>query len=164
MTILAKTILMTALIGCTADKESMDTSTTQDTQSEITSTIWSGSKVTFTKEDSADHTDPANQDAITDLVILTRPAQGSLINVVVDDSATSTTPSGTEWAMGTTAEIDTLEFEPLKSAANNRLKDIPDIPLVLHLIEEDIYIDVTFLDWSFGANSGGGFRYERSTP
>jgi hypothetical protein len=35
---------------------------------------------------------------------------------------------------------------------------------VVHLIEENIYLDVTFLSWVIGRDSGGGFSYERSTP
>ena len=34
---------------------------------------------------------------------------------------------------------------------------------VLHLIEEDIYLDVRFLSWTSGNGAGGGFSYERST-
>ena len=33
---------------------------------------------------------------------------------------------------------------------------------VLHLITDDIYIDIKFLSWSSG-DSGGGISYERST-
>ena len=34
---------------------------------------------------------------------------------------------------------------------------------MLHLITDDIYIDVSFISWTNGGN-GGGFSYERSTP
>ncbi len=34
--------------------------------------------------------------------------------------------------------------------------------MVLHLITDDIYIDIKFLSWTSGGN--GGFSYERSTP
>ena len=139
----------------TTDSSSTDTE-------ESTPTIWSGPRITFIKEDHADHTDPANQDAITDLVILTRGAQNSLFNVVVESAGGSATPTGTEWAKGNTDELENLEFKPLKAAANNQLKNTPGESYVLHLIEEDIYMDVTFLSWTSGG-SGGGFSYERST-
>ena len=34
-----------------------------------------------------------------------------------------------------------------------------DVPLVLHLITDDIYIDLTFTSWG----SGGAFSYERAS-
>jgi hypothetical protein len=124
--------------------------------------IWSGDPITVTKEDDADHTDPANQDALTERVILTRGDQGSLMNVVVETSADSSSPAGTEWAIGRTDDLDELEFDSLKGAANGDMKDVPGVSFVLHLIEDDIYVDVTFVSWTAG-DSGGGFRYERST-
>ncbi|MBM76553.1 MAG: hypothetical protein CMK59_14190 [Proteobacteria bacterium] len=96
-------------------------------------------------------------------MVLTRGDRGSLYNVVTETSANSSSPDGTQWAVGSTDDLDNLEFETLKSAAGNNMKDIPGIPLVLHLIEEDIYIDLTFTSWSSGG-SGGGFSYERTTP
>ena len=154
------------LVGC-SDKNPVN----QDTNAELEDTapaelgpeIWSGTPLTFEKLDDADPEDPVNQDAITELVVLTRGNRGSLYNVVVDSAATSSTPTGTEWAKGNTIELDNLEFETLKSAADNQMRDIPGVPLVLHLIEEDIYIDLVFLSWSSGG-SDGGFSYERSTP
>jgi hypothetical protein len=39
-----------------------------------------------------------------------------------------------------------------------------NIDAVVHLITDDIYIDITFLDWTPGiGGGGGGFVYERST-
>ncbi len=165
MTSLISLLTLSILTAC-SDKsdDTVDTSTTEDTASEVVDgpTIWSGPNVTFTKESSADPTDPANQDAITDKVILTRGLQGSLFNVVTESSAGGSSPEGTEWAMGTTDDLDTLEFKSLKAAADNRLKDVPGESFVLHLIEEDIYIDLTFISWENGGG-GGGFSYERST-
>ena len=126
-------------------------------------TIWTGPRTTFTKDNFADPTDPANQDAITDAVVLTRGERGSLINVVVEESANSSSPGGTEWAVGTTEALEELQFQPLKQAANNQMQNLPGTALVLHLIDEDIYIDVTFLSWTRGSGSGGGFSYERTT-
>ena len=173
-----------ALIGCTSDVKTVrETGETQvpetgtapadETGSAPTDetgdpqaagpTIWAGPKTTFTKANFADPTDPANQDAITDAVVLTRGERGSLINVVIEDSANGSSPSGTEWAVGTTEALDGLEFQPLKQAANNQMSNLPGTEMVLHLIDEDIYIDVAFLSWTSGSGSGGGFSYERAT-
>ena len=89
-------------------------------------TIWTGPRTTFTKDNFADPTEPANQDAITDAVVLTRGERGSLINVVVEDSANSSSPGGTEWAVGTTEALEELQFQPLKQAANNHRKSVAD--------------------------------------
>ena len=95
-------------------------------------------------------------------MILTRGIQGSLFNVVIETSASPSSREGTEWAKGTTDELETLEFKSLKPAADNQLNDVSGESFVLHLIEEDIYIDLTFISWENGG-SGGGFSYERST-
>ena len=161
-----KSILMViSFISCSeTDKEddgidsSLDTSTVEDEP-----IIWTGPAITFSKDNFADQTDTANQDSITDLVVLTRGDRGALYNVVAESSHTPVSPSGTEWSYGTTDDISSLEFKALKIATDNQLKDLPGNPIVLHLIDEDIYLNVTFQSWTAGG-SGGGFSYERSTP
>ena len=150
-------LLSVTFVGCSDAKQD-----TSDAVTEEAKTIWSGPKITFTKEDSVDHTQAQHQDLITDSVILTRELRGSLINIVTETSPISSSPDGTQWALGTTSELESLEFETLKAAANELLKEVPGKSFVLHLTEEDIYIDVTFLSWTSGG-SGGGFSYERTT-
>ena len=45
---------------------------------------------------------------------------------------------------------------------------IAGVDAVVHLITEDIYIDIRFLSWTTGngqgGTGGGGFSYMRSTP
>lgn len=165
-----------ALIGCTSDVKTVRETGIAQAQETGTApadetgdpqpagpTVWTGPKLIFTKANFADPTDPANQDAITDAVVLTRGERGSLINVVIEGSANSSSPGGTEWAVGTSEALDGLEFQPLKQAANNQMSNLPGTEMVLHLIDEDIYIDVAFLSWTSGSGSGGGFSYERAT-
>ena len=167
-------VMLGAFIGCASGK---DDSTDQDTDTGETAvdtadssgedtgpeyTIWTGAPLVFEKPDFGDPTDPSNQDAISNLVALTRGNGDSLYNVVAETKASPDSPQGTEWAEGTTADIGSLQFAPLKSAAGGQMKSVPDTDFVLHLIEEDIYIDVTFLSWTPGNGSGGGFSYERS--
>ena len=170
-------LLFPILFGCTSEKvydcddadvicdngepNIADTDTDTEGPAELYN-IWSGSPFTFTKESNADYNDPANQDAITDLVVLTRASRGSLFNVVLEDSADSASPAGVEWSKGTTDEIDSLVFDTLKGAAGNEMSTLPGSSYVMHLLEEDIYIDVSFISWTSGG-SGGGFSYERST-
>ena len=184
-----KLVILGALIGCSSGK---DDSTDQDTDDGQTPaetndtageeadtagedvdtadddvgpvyTIWSGEPIVFEKPNFSDSTDPENQDAISDAVVLTRGNRGSLFNVVVETGANENSPEGTEWAKGTTADIDSLEFAPLKAAAEGKMKEVPDTDFVLHLIDEDVYIDVRFLSWKAGGSTGGGFSYQRST-
>ncbi|MCH2107998.1 MAG: hypothetical protein MK135_01615 [Polyangiaceae bacterium] len=130
--------------------------------SDVPRTVWTGALVTFTKESGADPNLPSNQDRLTESIALTRGTQGSLYNVETEMSAQGTSPEGTLWAEGTTDELDDLTFETLKAAANNKMNEIPGKTFVLHLVAENIYLNVTFLSWKSG-QSGGGFSYERSS-
>lgn len=124
--------------------------------------IWNGPKITFTKADNADPNDPANQDRLTDNVALTRGNQGGQIYNALSESTAnkSTSPAGTEWAVGSIEEINTLRFEPFRSAVDSP-QDIVGKDLILHLIEDDVYLEIKFTAWSAGRR--GGFRYERSS-
>ena len=68
---------------------------------------------------------------------------------------------GTEWAIGTLDEIDNLSFDYFRNAVS-RPKNVVGKNLVLHLIEDNIYLTVKFISWSQGKRVG--FSYERSTP
>lgn len=131
-------------------------------------TTWSGATMTFTKADNTDPAMEANQDRITDKVWLTRGnASGDLYNAVTETASSSTSPAGTEWAEGTTADISNLTFGTLRNV--DKPKDLVNRNLVLRLVEENIFIDLKITAWSTGGGgsnggSGGGFSYERSTP
>ena len=126
-------------------------------------TIWTGPRLTFTKTSRADPTSPEAQDFITENVILTRGNRNTLYNIARESRATpSVSPIGTLWALGTTADLDTLEFRALKEAVD-RMRDVQGRDMVLFLENENIYIDVRFRSWTSGQN-GGGFSYERTTP
>jgi len=129
-------------------------------------TIWSGSKITFTKPTGADFTQPQNQDRLTDRVWLTRGDAAGLYNIAQETafdkvSANPLSPVDTEWAYGTTANLSSLQFSIWKTWAGNAPYATPGKDAVLHLITDDIYIDIKFLSWDQRA---GGFSYERSTP
>jgi len=124
-------------------------------------TIWDGPVTTFTLADGADFRDTISQDIITPRVIITRSTEGGQIfNVAIEEMANSmTSPSGTEWALGRAANLDTLTFAPFRAAVGSPQRVVGQ-DLVLHLIEEDIYLDIEFTAWSSGNN---GFQYVRST-
>ncbi|MEE2836426.1 MAG: hypothetical protein VYB65_10455 [Myxococcota bacterium] len=128
-------------------------------------TIWRGQRIVFTKAANADPTSPQAQDRITPRVALTRGAINILFNATQEQrAAPASSPAGTLWSFGTTDDIPNLRFAPFKEAANRRMQDLPGRDMVLHLVEEDIYVDIRWRSWGVGGTSGGGFSYERSTP
>jgi len=129
---------------------------------EIPPTIWTGPNITFTREDGVDHTMAANQDRITDAVWITRANTRGIFNIAMESSyASNSSPAGTEWSFGTTANISSLTFQSWQQAVSSSPPSSLNQSMVLHLISENIYIDLKFLSWT--ERGGGGFSYERST-
>lgn len=138
-------------------------------------TVWTGAPVAFTKADFADPNDPASQDAITPLVALTRADFQGIYNAVSETSYSAfSSPAGTEWAFTlnnpaldpsevVASNFAALTFEVWQDAVLTTPPVSVGEPGVLHLIAEDIYLDIIFLSWTSLA-SGGGFSYERATP
>lgn len=129
----------------------------------VAQTTWNGPTMTFTKTDNADPTLAENQDQITSNVWLTRGnSGGQLYNAKTEsDSSKSTSPDDTQWALGTTSNIGTLTFSTFRGTS--KPQDAVGQNMVLHLVTDDIYIDIKITSWTSGSNSGGGFSYERST-
>jgi hypothetical protein len=129
----------------------------------VAQTTWNGPTMTFTKADNADPTMEANQDQITSNVWLTRGnSGGQLFNVKTEaDSSKNTSPDDTQWAFGATSNLGTLTFSTFRGTS--KPQDAVGQNMVLHLVTDDIYIDIKITSWTSGRNSGGGFSYERST-
>ena len=126
-------------------------------------TIWSGPTLSFSKSNGSNPTQEANQDRLTDNVWITRGNSGGQIyNIVTESTASSSvSPEGTEWAIGALEDWESLTFEPFRSAVGSP-KNVVGKNLVLHLIEDDIYLEVQFTSWA--TRKQGGFAYDRSTP
>ena len=87
---------------------------------------------------------------------------GQIYNIAKENiSDKNSSPVGTEWAIGSLDDIGSLNFTKFRSAVGSP-KDVVGKNLVLHLIEDDIYLSVRFTSWSNGQK--GGFSYTRSTP
>lgn len=131
--------------------------------------VWQGESITFTKANNADWNLEENQDRITDNVWLTRQDNRSLFNIFTEleqigGYGSTLSPANTEWARGEIIDgIGNLQFNRFTGTLDNNIGDnILNGPLVLHLLTDDIYIDVTFTSWTSGG-MGGGFTYVRST-
>jgi len=129
--------------------------------------------VDFSKPPSAD---PAVvTDQITPLVILGRTDEMGIFNLATELSfERHFSPAGTEWAFadleGNPAALDASDFASLnftnwEDSLGSRfalLGNIVDRPGVLHLTDEDIYLDITFTAWG-GPGEGGIFSYTRTS-
>ena len=147
------TLIIFFIISCSKEKN-----TTNDTS---LSNIWNGPIKFFEKKDNTNQLEKTNQDSITENVIITRGNNGGQIfNIAKENEADKyKSPIGTEWAIGSLNQIDSLVFKDFRLAVKPQY--VVGKKLVLHLIEEDIYLSVEFKSWSSGKK--GGFSYERST-
>lgn len=147
-------IFLLSIISCTEVNDEPN-----NTSSSI---IWNGSLITFEKSDGADPTAEANQDRLTSNVWITRGNNGGQIYNIAKENTSNkdNSPIGTAWAIGTLDQIESLSFNKFRVAVGNP-KDVVGKDLVLHLIEDDIYLSVKFSSWSSGQK--GGFAYSRST-
>jgi hypothetical protein len=137
-------------------------------------TVWSGLTYSFTKAPYADPDDPANQDAITQNVILTRASNGGLYNAVTETVYTfDVSPAQTLWATALTSPGETiaatnwanLTFTDWRAAyggGNVLYPNVLDYNAVVYLTVDDVYLDLQITDWSAGMGGGGGFSYLRS--
>ena len=152
---------LTIIAGCVAALAAMAIAVQAQPQ------IWTHGQLTFTKANSADWTLPANQDRITDEVWLTRQNTAGLFNIRVESQYNKTSrlsPVGTEWAAGDINDWNTLTYQSFFAYGLNKVgSNILSLgPSVLHLITEDIYIQIEFTAWT-GGGGGGGFSYTRTT-
>jgi len=146
------------------DSDTTISSDTSNSQSQREAVIWNGPLTSFSKSDGSNPAEEANQDRLSSGVWITRGNNGGQIyNAALNSNASKAdSPLGTEWSIGSLDQIDNLTFQNFRAAVNNKPKEAVGIDLVLHLIEEDIYLSVRFTSWSSGQR--GGFAYERSTP
>ena len=125
--------------------------------------IWSGYDTEFAKPDRADWTLGQNQDRLTDAVWITRASSRGIFNIRTEDEYTkSFSPQDTRWAIGTTADLGSLVFDCWECIVGRPSLITFIGPMVVHLVSEDIYIDIQFTQWT-GGGAGGGFAYVRGT-
>jgi len=122
-------------------------------------TLWTGPNLNFAQTPAT----PADV-VLAGKVVLTRNGNNALYNTAAGEtSAGPSSPLDTEWAFGALADYATLSYQSLESMRNGDLAAvILNKLMVVHLINEDIYLSVEFTDW--GQHFAGGFAYTRSTP
>jgi hypothetical protein len=137
------------------------------------STIWNGPVTNYTQPAPHDGSTAAQQDHITSDCWLTRGTRLPMYNVAppYDESGFSVggvSPANTEWAFGTLDDLSggSLTFDTWENTIGGGEGDgflqasLPNQPLVMHIISDDIYLSIEFSSWS----QGGGYSYSRSTP
>jgi hypothetical protein len=142
--------------------------------------VWSGPTLTFTKNVNIDPTAVENQDHLTDNVILARGFNQGMYNIATETGYNGNmilgpiSPEDTEWAThlvgnnsGKTISAifgTTLDFTTWAAAyggpGSALSSHITADTAVVHLITEDIYLDLKFTQFT----SGGFFQYQRSSP
>src|ERR1035441_5223037 len=119
-------------------------------------TIWNGPPVS--------ESNASEPDKITANVWITRGGSQGLYNAKTETSFTHFfSPADTEWADGTTANYNTLSYTDWNTWAKNIHGGPPGtvgVAAVVHLITDDIYIDITFTSWG----EFGPYSYMRATP
>ncbi len=126
-------------------------------------TVCTGPKKLFSKENFADRLLPENQDQITESTKLTRQDTRGLFNISSESTYSSTSsPANTMWTFGSASDFETLTFKVWERWHNNNPPSTVGRNAVIHILDEDFYLDVNFLSWAQG-NEGGGFSYIRST-
>jgi hypothetical protein len=136
--------------------------------------IYAGYAVTFHKGAFADESLPANQDFIVPGVRITRATTRGILNIAREGFFQDfVSPVGTAWAFrrnnpeGPIAADNyaALAFEDWQTA-NGGAGGGPPATVgenaVLHLLDQDVYLDVRFTSWGVGAGAGGAFGYERA--
>ncbi len=122
--------------------------------------LWSGRTFAFAKAANADFTQAANQDRITPLVWITRGSTMGIFNIAQESAFTmNLSPKDTEWATGDAVNHASLTFKTWQVWTGNNPPGTIGVNAVVHLISEDIYLDIVFD--SFGG-AGGSFSYHRA--
>lgn len=130
-------------------------------------TVYSGYDTEFSYSGFGDVNLAENQDRITDMVWLTRNTTRGIFNIAQEPAFngmgdSSPSPIGTLWALGTTAEYDTLSYGTWGSVHGGSPASLIGQNVVVYLQDDDIYIDLRFTGWG-RPSDGGAFSYVRST-
>jgi hypothetical protein len=136
--------------------------------------VYSGYEAMFEKIAYSDPTLPENQDFILPNIAITRGDTRGIYNAAQEEAFVDNfSPAGTTWAflsnnpdktLAATNYAD-LTFEDWQTANGGGGGGPPATvgqSAVLHLVEQDIYLDIQFTAWGVGSPAGGSFAYHRA--
>jgi hypothetical protein len=127
--------------------------------------VWSGRTLAFSKPPGADWNQAPNQDRITNRVWITRANTAGIFNIAQESlsgGGLGLSPLDTEWASGDAVTWPSLTFQPWVGWAQQYPPGTVGVNACVHLITDDIYIDIVFDSWGEGAYGGGSFAYRRA--
>lgn len=141
----------------------------------LAQTVWTGPLTSFSKSGFDDPTLPANQDMVVPGVVqITRGSEMGIYNAASETGfSAAVSPADTEWAFpnnnpGLTVEASNfaaLSFAAWRAAHGGNPPTTVGQPAVMHILSQDIYLDVTFTDWgSIELTGDASFAYDRATP
>ncbi|MCA9352783.1 VCBS repeat-containing protein, partial [Patescibacteria group bacterium] len=112
----------------------------------------------------------SEEDCITDNVCITRGDNKGIYNSVTEsgfDSDDYTSPADTEWTGEECGDDPTIHtYQDWNDAVFDTgvasVSEMVGIPFCVHLITDDVYVDLEFQSWTSGG-AGGGFSYYRTT-
>jgi hypothetical protein len=146
------------------------------TQVAHASTLWTGSNITYSQSGPA--TAGTMYTGTPDVLVagavsIARNGNGPLYNPAAGETGSdfATSPKDTMWAFGTLASLPPpssfQSFAAIRNAHAGPVGALASVivnqPMVVHLVNEDIYLSIKFTSWNHGF-SGGNFTYIRSTP
>ncbi|MBX2893174.1 MAG: hypothetical protein KF734_19845 [Saprospiraceae bacterium] len=122
--------------------------------------IWNSGSFIFEK------TSPGQADAIVPSTHITRGYSGFIYNAVTQNGPSASGVCGpvvnnVMWALGYIDDWASLTYTNTMPIPNCSGSSIPGLQLVMHLVAENIYLQVTFNYWQGGG--GGNFTYTRTT-
>ena len=122
-------------------------------------TVWTDPNINWTKS----VTTPSDT-ILAGKVVLTRGTRDVLINTAAGETVAGlASPKDTLWAFGDIGNFASLTYQSLESLRNGNLAArILNQPMVVHLIDENIYLSIRFTTW--GQFGSGAVAYTRSTP
>jgi len=141
-------------------------------------TVWSGLTTTFAKPAFANP--QIYKDQITSSVALSRGSTQGMLNVVSECSSGcaythNVSPAGTMWATDLVngnagksiaaanwSNLNFTNWETAYGASSVLQGNIVTQDAVVHLVADDIYLDLRFTMWGGSGASGGSFTYMRA--
>jgi hypothetical protein len=140
-------------------------------------TIWNGPTTNFTPSGVYSAATPGTYDLLTADVALARNGDYPLFNSQMETSydASAGSPKNTTWALGSLTNLDTLiaddAFETWATViggggdGSNLFNYLPGKTYVVHLVSDNIYLQLTFDTWNSANQQGSSlYSYTRTTP